>query len=81
MNENHKPSREKYWSELDADGKIERMRQEVKNAQRRLAEAEEKVRQLLQHNHNGSDIVIPLIKPSEEYYRFHSPSKPNEEYF
>lgn len=81
MEEEHKPSREKYWSELDADGKIERMRQEVRRAQNQLVEAQENIRQLLQHSHSGSDIVIPLKRPSEDYYRFHSSSEPNEEYF
>ena len=51
--------REKYWSEIGIEERIERMRSEVKRMKRVLQKADDALRQLeqafLTHNHNPQD--------------------------
>jgi len=53
--------RQIFWSELDSDGKIERMRQEVHRLQDRVREQNRTIRSLLKHQHADSKILIPLM--------------------
>jgi len=55
------PSRQKYWSELKSDEKIERLREQVKSVQYRQQGMEELLQRLNNHSHlpDGS-IVVPL---------------------
>lgn len=56
---NEKSGRDKYWSELDSDSRIERLRHEVKRlqfAQQRLTEITQLLRRH-QHNQNGAVVV------------------------
>ncbi len=53
-----KTSREKYWSELDEKGKIERMREELKRCVRRCDELEADVLQLKRHKHTADGAVV-----------------------
>ena len=55
------PRREKYWSELDSDGRIERMRQEVKNLQRINDHQLNIIQKLLAHQHDDTGgLVVKL---------------------
>ena len=76
-----KESREKYWSELNQDEKIERMRRIVKNQGREVEELKEKVRKLRKHSHmNNGEIVVKFDADEPKFY----PGKahhPDEEYF
>lgn len=64
--------REKYWSELTADEKIERMRQQVKHIQGRCAECTKKLRNaqsLFQYHQHGPDGAI-LVSLNAERIEF-----------
>ena len=63
-------SREKYWSEVTIEEKIERTRREVKSLQSQINFVSRKVDQLLEHFHAEGKIIIPLNRyddnPKEE---------------
>ena len=50
--------REKYWSELAIEEKIERMRGVVKNLQSEQEETHDLLRKLIAHKHLGDSIVV-----------------------
>ena len=84
IEETMKEAREKYWSELDSDGKIERMRRIVRNQGREIDELKEKVRKLRKHTHVGdgfADIAIPLDTRDESRFYGGKQLGPEEEYF
>ena len=54
------PCREKYWSELNADEKIKRMREQVRYLERRLEGMSRKIDNLGNHNHLEGKIVVPF---------------------
>ena len=54
------PHREKWWSELTSDEKIERMRQVLKNIQTDLQFFHGRVENLMRHDHSNQKIVVPL---------------------
>ena len=57
-----KASREKYWSEIDADEKIARLRKEVKCLQLLLSDVRDQVQRLGRHSHDQrGEIVIRLL--------------------
>jgi len=53
-------SREKYWSELTPDEKIERMRLVVREIRRELSDINNKMRKINRHKHDekGMPIII-----------------------
>jgi hypothetical protein len=56
MDKELKAGREKYWSELTMEEKIERMRKEVKNLQRSIHGFEDSIQLLrLRHGHGGGE--------------------------
>lgn len=57
-----RPGREKYWSELAIEEKIERMRIQIKSLQSQVGHLDRKIDQLLEHSHSGGKIVIPLAR-------------------
>jgi len=56
--------RPKYWSELDSDEKIEKMRKEIKNLQRQLdansRSTNDKLFCLERHSHSDGKVVVDL---------------------
>ena len=58
--------REKHWGELTSDEKIERMRLIVKQINRDICGLEEKIRKLIEHQHNDKGELIIVRKMS--YY-------------
>ena len=54
------PCREKYWSEISIEEKIERMRKEVKSLQREIRSLGDLLQNLSEHNHLNNEIVMPL---------------------
>ena len=64
-----KAMRQKYWSEINEDARIERVRQELKRMIRRYEELSMDVHRLNQHRHlaDGSP-AMPLPRPGEGYY-------------
>ena len=52
--------REKYWDELDADGKIERLRQIIKNQQNIITGLDNIVSALREHVHADGEIKVSL---------------------
>jgi hypothetical protein len=53
-------SREKYWSELTTDEKVERMREQVKNLIRIVDRLDYKLNLLLRHSHHEGGVTIPI---------------------
>ena len=58
--EKDRPCREKYWSELSIEEKIERTRNQVKSLQSQIGHLDQKIDQLLEHAHFDGKIVITL---------------------
>ncbi len=52
--------REKYWSELTADEKIERQRRVIKANAVEIRRLSDNVRDLLRHRHLDNEIVVEL---------------------
>lgn len=50
------PCREKYWSEIDANAKIERIRDHVKMLIVQLEDAQRLVEKLMNHHHAGGEV-------------------------
>ena len=59
--EEMKEGREQYWSELDDQGKIERMRSEIKHLKSQNSELIESVQQLLRHSHGDRGLLVVPI--------------------
>lgn len=60
-----KPMRDKYWSELDDSGKIERMRSVIKDQKREIQRLLASVDALLKHRHDAQTGKMTL--PFPEY--------------
>ena len=63
MDEEEKPKevRERWWSEIDLNAKIERLRKELKRAQRTVRDNERIIRKLLRHVHGEKgELLIPF---------------------
>ena len=58
MSEELKASREKYWEELDDSGKIERLREVIKQQSRSLENATKIVEKLRNHSHSESGRIM-----------------------
>ena len=76
------PSRQKYWDELDDPGKIERLRQIIKQQESVIDKMAGFLDQLISHEHLNGRIVHPIEHPNQEtygklYYKRHR----SEEYF
>ena len=54
------PCREKYWSEIDTDEKLKRLREHVKYLEKRIERMSKKIDKLEDHHHIYDKIVIPL---------------------
>jgi len=67
MDEQTKPCREKYWSEVGIEEKVERMRQVIKQKDRTLSELWGIVEQLRTHVHAQHDGRI-LYDPGQSRY-------------
>ena len=75
-------AREKYWSELDADGKVERMRRRVKSLQRQVEELQSIVRAMKEHSHTSQGIiVVPLHKRMQDESSCSRPGMAEQDYF
>lgn len=75
--------RDKYWSELTADERIERMRQEVKRMDRLLSECYAELLQLRAHQHGP---LGQMLFPRQDGYNLSTPPyrgrmNTSEEYF
>ena len=68
-----KVSREKWWTEIDADEKANRTRQELKRLQRDVSELKSMVTKLLQHDHKDNRIVYFETFPEYSIQYGHSP--------
>ena len=56
------PGRAKYWSECTEEEKCERLREQVRNAQSRVAELERQVFHLVRHQHGeGGMVMTPVL--------------------
>ena len=66
------PMREKHWSELDSDEKIERMREEVKRWQKIVSGMKEKIEKLSRHTHNPNDGKLLISMSYQEGYPMHT---------
>ena len=61
MSENCMPMREKYWSELDVDEKIERIRKEVKALMSSRTNFFNRINELEEHSHDKmGDVVVKI---------------------
>lgn len=63
MDESTRAMREKYWSELDSEQKIKRMRGIVRAQQQRIDRLERFVELFKHHEHLEGDILVPLEDP------------------
>lgn len=68
------PTRESHWEELDADGKIERCRREIKRRDRIIETMSAYLNKLIVHQHVNDKLVHPIGHPNVEsagafYYR------------
>ncbi len=52
------PMRDKYWKEITADEKCDRMRMIVKNLQNALSHAQQTIEQLNRHVHSANEIYF-----------------------
>ena len=66
-----KAMREKYWGELDDQGKIERLRQEVKHLKSQNRELMAGMEQLLKHTHDHSGKPVIPIEPHGYHGHLH----------
>lgn len=57
-NEISKVGREKYWKELSAEEKCDRMRTIVKHLQNALGQAQQTIEQLNRHVHSANEIYF-----------------------
>lgn len=76
--------REKYWGELDADGKLERLREQVKKAQQEIAGLRNLVERVLNHGHaniQGQQLIVPFLDSLVGREVFRSPAMDSEIYF
>ncbi len=60
MNDAMQCSRQKYWSEIDDQEKIRRLREEVKQLKRRFENIASIVDKLSDHDHADGKVVTPL---------------------
>ena len=58
--EETKSYRDKWWPELNASEKNERLREQVKNLQREIRSLGDLIQNLSEHNHLNNEIVMPL---------------------
>lgn len=73
------PQREKYWEELDADGKIERCRKVIKEQQKIIQRMAGYLDKLVTHQHMDGKMVQPISHPNAESYGgFHHRKRPDE---
>ena len=74
-----KTSREKHWRELSDPGKIERLRQVIKEQERLINRITEYLNKLIDHKHLAGTIVQTIRQPnSENYGGFHYHKRPDE---
>lgn len=57
------PMREKYWGELDDQGKIERLRREVRHLKSQNRELMESMEKVLTHTHDCSGQPVTPFQP------------------
>ena len=62
------PSREKYWNELDDAGKIERLRNIIKNQETAISKIADVLDRLISHEHLNGRIVHPIELANQESY-------------
>ena len=60
MSDELKTSREKYWSELTTEEKVERMRNEVQSLQTQIARHGKMINHFFNHLHQDGKITIPI---------------------
>ena len=75
------PQRESYWEELDADGKIERCRREIKRRDRVIEKMVEYLNKLITHQHVNDKMVQPIDYPNSESYGGFNYRKRSDEMF
>jgi len=62
-----KANRQKYWSEIDQDEKIKRLRAELKRYMRQLDDLHYDVRRLKEHRHSSDGApAVPFERPGYE---------------
>ena len=62
------PGREKYWVELDDAGKIERLRNVIKEHERAISKIADVLDRLISHEHLNGRIVHPIELANQESY-------------
>lgn len=63
------PSRQKYWGELTADEKLERMRAEVKSLKVTVNSLNDFIQLLLDHSHGSNNKVVTTIDNATQHLR------------
>jgi len=82
MDEELKESREKYWSELQLEEKIERMRKMVKILMREVGELNDTIAKLRKHSHlDSGEIVVKWDADGPRFYSGRTKRHPDEEFF
>jgi len=72
-------SREKHWKELGDQGRIERLRQVVKNQEAFIERMAKYLTELIEHDHIDGKMVKRISHPdSESYGGFHYRKRDNE---
>ena len=64
--ENCVPYREKWWSEIDSDEKIERMRKEVKRIDRAISRMRAQIYRLNHHLHGEQGELLQKLLTTQE---------------
>ena len=72
--------RQKYWSELSIEEKIERTRDHIKRLEEKLYSIDTKVNKLLRHKHLGDELVMKIETCPEYLGNIVRPS-PDKVYF
>lgn len=76
------PMREKHWDELDDPGRIERLRQVIKDQERLIRGMAEYLNLLIGHEHLDGKMVKQISPPnSESYGGFHYHKNRSDEWF
>ena len=79
--ESSKPMREAHWGELDDQGRIERLRQVIKDQERLLERVTKYLTQLIDHEHLDGKMVQKISHPNAESYGGFHQIKRKDEWF
>ncbi len=75
------PKREKDWEELDADGKIARLRQVIKQQEALILRMAGYLDKLITHQHVDGKMMQPIDHPNSESYGGFNYRKRDDKWF